>query len=253
MPEGSEQEAMCRRLQRLERLLACFQQALGHELPNQLVAIGGLLRLLELEEGQRLGADGRDYLGRLNAAVQKLNLLSTGLADLARTARPQDRPGGAARRNGGSVGQVAEEAVAEVKQLFPDRAIEYDISPAACTLTVPRPELRTVLLQLLLDAVQRSGGDRPLRLRIDACRRESAVELCLADDGPEVPAGRQAHLFDPFAAAGAPGTAAPNLGLFLVQQIVDGWAGGISLSSAPGQGCAFTIRIPSTEIAASGR
>src|SRR5437899_1008822 len=55
MPGGSEQEATCRRLERLERLLACFQKALGHEMPNQLVAIGGLLRLLELEEGERLG------------------------------------------------------------------------------------------------------------------------------------------------------------------------------------------------------
>jgi signal transduction histidine kinase len=236
MADGSEHE-QCRRLQRLERLLACFQQGLGHEMPNQLVAVGGLLRLLELEEGERLSPDGRDYLGRLQAAVQKLNLLATGLADLARTARPQDRPRGEAGRSGGSVGQLAEEVVAEVKQLFPDRPIEYDIALTAHTLTVPRPDLRTVLLQLLLHAVQRSDGDRPLRLRLDARRTDGAVEVLVADDGPDVPARRQADLFEPFAPAG-------NLGLFLVQQIVDGWGGGISLSSAPGQGCAFTIRIP---------
>jgi hypothetical protein len=93
MPDGSEQEKG-RRLERLERLLACFQKALGHEMPNQLVAVGGLLRLLELEEGDRLGPDGRDYLGRLHAAVQKLDLLAAGLADLARTARPQERTRG---------------------------------------------------------------------------------------------------------------------------------------------------------------
>jgi signal transduction histidine kinase len=68
------------------------------------------------------------------------------------------------------------------------------------------------------------------------------VELCVADDGPAVPAERLANLFEPFPSGGQ--AAAHNLGLFLVQQIVDGWGGGISLSSAPGQGCAFALRIP---------
>jgi signal transduction histidine kinase len=242
MPGNSEHETT-RRLERLERLLACFQQALGHEMPNQLVAVGGLLRLLDLEEGERLGPDGRDYLGRLHAAVQKLHLLGAALADLARSARPPDRCRGEPRRAAGSVGQLAAEVVAEVKQLFPDHVIEYHISPTAHTLTVPRPELRTVLLQLLLHAGQRSACG-PLRLRIDACRRETATEVCVADDGPDVPAGRQPHLFEPFPPGGQARAAAHNLGLFLVQQLVDGWGGSISVASAPGQGCVFTIRIP---------
>ena len=32
-----------------ERLLACYQQALGHDLPNKLVALQGIARLLEEE------------------------------------------------------------------------------------------------------------------------------------------------------------------------------------------------------------
>ena len=34
-----------RALARAERLLACYQQALGHDLPNKLVALQGLARL----------------------------------------------------------------------------------------------------------------------------------------------------------------------------------------------------------------
>jgi signal transduction histidine kinase len=253
MHNGNERDPTRRRLERLERLLACFQKALGHEIPNQLVAIGGLLQLLELEEGERLGLDGRDYLGRLHAGVQKLQLLAVALADLARVARPLDRPAGQAagdeKRAPGSVGQMVEEVVVEVKQLFPGRVIEYHISPTAHTLTVSRPDLRTVLLPLLRHAVQRSGEGRPVRLEIDARRSGTEVELCLADDGPEIPADRQATLFDPFPGAG-PGDVAQggnpphNLGLFLAQQVVAGWGGCLGLASAPGQGCTFTIRIP---------
>jgi signal transduction histidine kinase len=240
MPEGNEQDPTRRRLQRLERLLACFQKALGHELPNQLIAIGGLLRLLELEEVQRLGPEGQDYLARVNAAVQKLQVLGTTLANLARLARTPDLPTAEQVEAAlGTLGQAVEETVIEVKQLFPGRVIEYHISTSAHSLTVSRPDLRTVLRQLLSHAVQRSGSERPLRVEIDARPGPAALELTLTDDGPELPVERQTTLFEPFPSGGQ-----DNLGLFLVQQIVDGWGGSIALSSRPGQGSTFTIRIP---------
>ena len=48
-----------RRIEQLERLLGCFQKALGHELPNQLVALQGLARLIEMEQADRLDEEGR--------------------------------------------------------------------------------------------------------------------------------------------------------------------------------------------------
>src|SRR5437870_1875703 len=76
-----------RRLARAERLLACYRQAVGHELPNQLVAIQGLVRVLEFEEGARLSAEGRDYLQRLAAAAQRTHALLRTLAAIGRVGR----------------------------------------------------------------------------------------------------------------------------------------------------------------------
>src|SRR5262249_25734869 len=72
---------------RAERLLGWFQQALRHELPNHFVAIQGLLKLLELEEGEHLGSGGRDYLRRINATAQKAQALVRTLAEIGRVGR----------------------------------------------------------------------------------------------------------------------------------------------------------------------
>src|SRR5262245_37101959 len=57
--------------QRTERLLACIQCALNHDLPNQLVALQGLVQLLEAEEKGRLGSEGMDFLLRLGASARR--------------------------------------------------------------------------------------------------------------------------------------------------------------------------------------
>ena len=47
--------------------MGVVQEALGHQLPNQLVALQGLARLLEEGEGGNLSPKGREQLGRLKA------------------------------------------------------------------------------------------------------------------------------------------------------------------------------------------
>jgi hypothetical protein len=68
---------------RCERLLAVLRQGLAHDLPNHLIALEGLARLLEAEEGERLSAEGRDYVGRLAAAAARAHAVVASLAATA--------------------------------------------------------------------------------------------------------------------------------------------------------------------------
>ncbi len=71
----------------LDDLLALLQKALGHELPNHLVAVQGLARMLEMEQAERLDDEGKDYLRRLAAAAQRAHELARSLADRVRAER----------------------------------------------------------------------------------------------------------------------------------------------------------------------
>src|SRR6266568_1263535 len=71
-PADPKAEVLRRQLQLGEQLLASFRQAMGHDMPNHLVAAQGLVRLLEMDEKERLSPAGREYLGRLTIVLQRV-------------------------------------------------------------------------------------------------------------------------------------------------------------------------------------
>jgi signal transduction histidine kinase len=235
-PLPSSPDERQRRLERLERLLACYQKALGHELPNQLVAIQGLLRVLELDERERLGPDGRDYLERLHAAARRAHELARALAELARAARrpPPAEPV--------VLAEAAREASAEVNWLCPGVSIEYDFPESGLVLSVTRADLRQVLVPLLRFAAQNPAGDRPLLLQVGARRAGAAVEIWVKDNGRGLDAEQRPSLFEPFSGTASP-DAGHGLSLFLARQLVESWGGALHYHSEPGRGNTFTIII----------
>ena len=77
---------------RAERLLGLMQKVYSHDLPNQMVALQSLLHLLELDEGERLGSEGREYVGRLHRVAQKAATMSRFLRELGRLQRAPGSP-----------------------------------------------------------------------------------------------------------------------------------------------------------------
>lgn len=223
-----------RRLEQVERLLACFQKALGHELPNQLVALRGLAQMLEMEEGERFDAAGRDYLGRLSAVSQRVYTLVRGLADAGRAFR--DRP--PAEEVG--VEELAREAAAEINTLYPGQSIGYHFSEPTPFLTVSRLALRQVLVQLLRNAAQAGVAGRPVHIEIGGRHTAAGVEFWVADDGRGLSPERQQRLFEPFPGSDVPASG-NGLGLFLVRLLVEDWGGSVQAQSEPGKGSRFTV------------
>src|SRR5262249_3270267 len=72
--------------ERLSQLAACYQLFVGHELPNTLVSLQGLARLLA-EQGERLDDGGRSLLDRLAVLAQRADVTSRRLAEFGRLLR----------------------------------------------------------------------------------------------------------------------------------------------------------------------
>jgi two-component system phosphate regulon sensor histidine kinase PhoR len=229
-------EELQRRLGRAERLLACFGKAVGHELPSRLVAILGLLRVLEADAADQLAPEIREGLFRLTAVTQRARTLVADLAELSRGDRnPQPR-------ETVNLAEISREAVAEVNQLFPGYLIEYHIAEESLPLTVPYVALHRVLVYLLRFALATAATDRPLRVEIGSERRGDTLELRVADNGCGLGPERQTSAFEPFA-CGAEGSGS-GLGLFPVRHIVESWGGTIRLQTEQGRGSTFTIVVP---------
>ena len=137
----------------------------------------------------------------------------------------------------------------------------------AVELARPRAEEAGITLVTELEPVERCVGDRDRLAQVLDNLLSNALKftppggrvvVALADDGPQVriavadtgvgiPAADQPHLFDRFyRARNATGRSVPGLGLGLtiVQTIVEGHGGTVSVRSENGAGACFTVLLP---------
>lgn len=184
-------------------LLRCFQKALGHELPNQLVAIQGLARLSQY-------ADDPDFppqalLQRIVPLVSRTDQMVRALAEIGRLVQqastPSDTPV--------SLDEVVREAAAAVKYLYPDLPIEYHFPASLPQLYVAHSVMYKLLVELMRNAVEATILDRPsasenvCKVRIEVGVREQKDSTCLTelwvrDRGPGLPSGSLQRLFEAF-------------------------------------------------------
>jgi K+-sensing histidine kinase KdpD len=231
-PAGTD---VVRRLRRAERVLACYRPAVGHDLPNLLVAIQGLLQLMNLEEGDRLSGTGRDYLRRLAATTQRAQDMVRLLRDVALAG---DAPVPAERV---SLAEMLREVTAEMKQLYPACTIGYDLGIQVPVVMAPRRVLHQALVQLLRQVIPTVVAARQ-RLEMGSRETPAGIELWLAGRPPASPDGSEP----------APEKLAPNAGnarearlaLGLVGELADAWGGTFRVNSEAGRGTIYTLLVP---------
>jgi two-component system phosphate regulon sensor histidine kinase PhoR len=106
--------------------------------------------------------------------------------------------------------------------------------------------MEQVYSNLLGNALRYGEAEHPT-VRISAHRSETDICIAFADNGPGIPLGDQAHIFERFyrvykdRSRDAGGT---GLGLSIVKNIVEAHGGRVSVESTPGSGSTFRVCIP---------
>jgi light-regulated signal transduction histidine kinase (bacteriophytochrome) len=231
-PSASDEQA----LPWHEPLLACFQKALGHELPNRLVAVQGLARLLLLDKASQLDAEGRDYLERLAAAVRQADEMVRALAELGRQLRDPELPIEL------DLEEVVREAAAQVRVLYPGREFEYHVAGAPTVLILPRQKWLLAFALLLRYTLECASGERTAHLDVAARQTEGETEIAVTgikSGGAEADLAAQ---FEPFARGST--TVTQGLALFPLRLLAAGSRGLLRVVQEPERGIQFLFRFP---------
>lgn len=228
---------------RLERLKSEFVATASHELRSPLTSIKGFVELLAASSG--LDARQQEFVDIVLMSTNRLVDLVNDLLDVARVEagrieihrRPTD----------------LHDVVAETARLMAPRITEkhqeldVDVPDMLPRALVDPARMRQILTNLLTNAHLYTpvGGHLGVRVRADG----HAVVLAVSDDGRGMTDEEAEHVFDRFYRAGGaedPDSAGPGtgLGLAIVKSLVDLHGGTIDLSSTPGEGSTFTIRLP---------
>lgn len=228
---------VARRLAVAERLLASYQQALGHDLPNRLVAIQGLLQLTQIEAGAQLPATIRDYLNRLAASAQRMSADIRALAELGRAYRERQPVESL------SLKDVAEEVAAEVNQLFPGKIIRYSYPCHRVTWRATRSALRRVLFVLFQRMITRPGAANAVTIEIGGREFDGQAELWIGDNGLP-PTAEHCEQVKSLLEGQAHALPAGDTQMLLVRLILDQWGAEMELGRDPKGGHRLIIRRP---------
>ncbi|MES2639340.1 MAG: ATP-binding protein [Myxococcota bacterium] len=222
-------------LLRSEKLASVGRLAAGlaHELGNPLTAVRGYIELLSLGGDFAPGSAGADeVVERCQVEVERMHRILRSLLDFARQDEPQVTEV--------NVRDLLEEAVRTVRLQGPFRAIRVDMEVAGAPRLNGEPDkLHQVLVNLLLNAAD--AGSRTIRL--EASEAEGMVRIACVDDGEGIPAENIGRLFEPFFTTRAPGRGT-GLGLAVSHRILEQHGGRLDVSSVPGAGAVFSLRIP---------
>ena len=118
--------------------------------------------------------------------------------------------------------------------------LRLDLPAGGVTVPADREQLRQVLVNLLLNALDAmpTGGTLTVGVRpADAGR--VAVEV--ADTGPGIPPAQMRRLFQPFASTKDTGL---GLGLVISKRIAEGHAGTLGAANRRGGGASFLLTLP---------
>ena len=103
--------------------------------------------------------------------------------------------------------------------------------------------MQHVWVNLLGNAIKFSPEGGPLSVRLNRTNDQAVV--CVRDAGPGMDEATRRRTFEKFFQGDTAHAAEGNgLGLSLVKRIVDLCQGTLDVESAPGQGAAFTVRLP---------
>ncbi len=136
----------------------------------------------------------------------------------------------------------------DLKKRYDFRQVEIirEYAPKVPPVPCDRTEIEQVFLNIIKNAAQAmaAGGRQPYRLTLRTHREGNFVRIDIEDNGPGIDRETQDRVFEPFFTTKPVGTGT-GLGLSVSYFIiVEQHHGSLTLSSAPGKGARFTVRLP---------
>jgi signal transduction histidine kinase len=226
-------------LRRLSELRADFVSLVSHELRSPMAAVIGAARTLQARWRELSPTHRESFLALIGDETARLASLIGDVLDTSRidagtfTYRFSDVDISALVRDMVAAAALGQDEVPVVAEIAAD-----------VPLVRGDPErLRQIFGNLIENAVKYSPAGEPVQVRVR--QSNGTVHVSVHDHGPGIRADDQVLIFEKFGrvagTASKPGT---GLGLYIARSIAETHGGTIAVSSAPGLGATFTVKLP---------
>ena len=221
------------RLADANRELEAFSYSVSHDLRAPLRAIDGFSKALLEDYGERLDAEGKDYLSRVRLASQRMGELIDELLGLSRVTRVSLRPTAV------NLSDLARQIRDSYREIDPGRVVEWIIAPGVTARGDPNL-LRVVLDNLLGNAWKYTAKHPRARIEFGTFQEEGNTVYFVQDDGAGFDPAYGSRLFRPFQRLHRPNEfEGHGIGLATVQRIIRRHGGKIWATGAVDKGAKF--------------
>jgi PAS domain S-box-containing protein len=214
--------------------LEAFSYSIAHDLRSPLTSIDGFSHVLETSHAGALDAQGLHCLRRIRAGVFQMSELTDALLSLAHLSRVK------LRSEPVDLAQAARQALAQLQENEPDRALDAAVPPRLPQRGDPRL-LGQVMANLVGNAWKFSARKPRTRIEVGTLAGPSGETIYfVADQGAGFDMVHASRLFGAFQRLHGPSEfEGTGIGLALVQKIIQRHGGRIWAEARPGEGATF--------------
>ncbi len=210
----------------------------SHELRTPLTTIRGFAELYR----QGAARDVEMLMSRIESESRRMGLLVDDLLLLARldAQRPLEQ-----RRV--DLLLLATDAVHDAQSIAPKRTIAVEVfdGPGTPEVLGDEARLRQVLGNLMANALQHTPDTARIAVRVGTAADDAVIEV--VDEGPGMTPEDAQRVFERFYrtdSSRARTSGVTGLGLSIVDSLVYAHGGRVTVRTAPGQGCCFSVSLP---------
>ncbi len=216
-----------------------FAYSLAHDLRTSLWTMQGFSMALLDGLGERLGEEGRSYLGRIISAAEQMDALIREVLEYTRVTREELSLGPV------DLSELVAEALVWLQQAVAHSKAEVTLLTPMPAVVAHRSALHQVVLNLLSNAVKFVKPGEAPRVRVWAEEQGERVRVWVEDQGIGIALEQQERIFRVLERLhevdAYPGT---GVGLAVVRQAVRRMGGETGVESEVGAGSRFWFELP---------
>ncbi|MEO8722132.1 MAG: PAS domain-containing sensor histidine kinase [Sphingobium sp.] len=212
-----------------------FTHVASHDLRSPVRGIANLIEFIGEDYGEEAPEPVRRNLQRMADRIGGMERLIDDLLTYARAGRR------VAQVETIDLGTIVREVI---ELQAPDDSVSINISLPDETFEGARTPLTTVIRNLLSNAIKHHDrAEKNINIRAHMAGNHCILDV--TDDGPGIPQAAQKRAFRLFQTLSTSERKGTGLGLAVVQRLVEGHGGTITLSSRDGErGCQFSVAWP---------
>jgi signal transduction histidine kinase len=222
--------------------LDSFVYTASHDLKAPISNVEGLLTVLRQELPAPLVATPMvaRLLGLMEASISRFQQTIGQLTDIARLSQDNDD----APTESVDLAALIEDVRLDLAADLAETGAHLTVEVAACPpVQFAPPHLRSIVFNLLSNALRYRAPDRVPEVRLHAACTAGEFVLTVQDNGLGLDAEQQTKLFRLFKRL-HPHVQGSGVGLYAVKKVVENAGGTITVQSAAGVGSTFTVTLP---------